>query len=329
MRKKIGIIGAGAWGKALAKHLALQDHEVVLWDQSDHANAHAKTLFSKQSLITVAATLPQLCSQVSGVLCVIDSQYLPVLFKQLAPLMHEGQFLWLASKGLLLDDSGAMLFFQKLVEQTLPQVVRIALLSGPTFAAEVNEHRLTAAVAASTQQEYAQELADWFNSPSFQIELSMDLIGVQLCGALKNPLAVASGMAAALDYGANARAALLVRSLDEMVQLGQTVGAQMQTFYGLAGLGDLILTANSDLSRNYRLGQALGKGMAVEQACASIGEVVESVSNVRPILALAEKNQIVMPTVEQVHAVLCGHQSAVEALQAMFHAFQNKKPVTV
>jgi glycerol-3-phosphate dehydrogenase (NAD(P)+) len=200
----------------------------------------------------------------------------------------------------------------------LPANTPIGVLSGPTFAAEMAAGLPTAITLSSASQEITQEFATLLHDPKrFRVYLNDDLIGVQLGGAVKNVIAIGAGLADGLGFGANARTALITRGLTEMKRLGMSLGAQSETFMGMACLGDLVLTCTDNQSRNRRFGLALGQGMTVDDAIESIGQVVEGYRNTDEVHILANKQNIEMPISEQIYKVLYEGKSAKEAAIAL------------
>jgi glycerol-3-phosphate dehydrogenase (NAD(P)+) len=205
------------------------------------------------------------------------------------------------TKGL---EPGGGRFLSDIVADQLGRGSSRALLSGPTFAGEVARGLPTAVTLAGNADAYVRRLATRFHADAFRVYTSDDLVGVQLCGAVKNVLAIAAGIGDGLGLGANTRAALITRGLAEVTRLGVALGGRAETFVGLAGLGDLLLTCTDDQSRNRRFGIALARGMSIEQAAAHVGQVVEGLGNAREVSSLARRHAVEMPIAEQVHQVL-------------------------
>ncbi len=191
----------------------------------------------------------------------------------------------------------------------------MAALAGPTFALEVAKGLPSAIAVVSHHEQFARDLSQRLSNPHFKVTLGDDLKGVQLCGAVKNVLAIATGLCDGIGFGANARCALLTRGLAEMTRLGLALGAKQETFMGLAGLGDLVLTCTDNQSRNRRLGLALGEGQSIQEAIEKIGQVVEGVGNAQEVLRLAQQYQIDMPIIEQTNQLLQGKITAAQAAE--------------
>jgi glycerol-3-phosphate dehydrogenase (NAD(P)+) len=232
----------------------------------------------------------------------------------LAGLLPANARLAWATKGLE-PDSGRLL--SELAAERLPGITALAVLSGPTFAREVAAGLPTAITVAANRKAFADALSRRLHAESFRTYTSRDLVGVQLGGAVKNVLAIAAGIADGLGFGANARAALITRGLAEMLRLGRALGARRDTFMGLAGLGDLVLTCTDDQSRNRRFGLALGRGTSTERALAEIGQVVEGRGTAREVRRLAQRNGVEMPIVEQAYRVLWDGRPPRDAVHAL------------
>ena len=318
----IVVLGAGSWGTALAMQLARNGHQVTLWGRDAGQMARmAQTRSNERYLpgvpfpegLRLEADLVHAMSQAKLLLLAVPSHAFRDTLQQLKPLLDPATPLAWATKGLE-QGSG------KLLHQIFGEVLgarAATVISGPTFAAEVAKGLPTAVTVASTTPTYARLFAELLHGGTFRAYTSDDVLGVELGGACKNVLAIAAGAVDGLGYGANTRAALITRGLAELMRLGTTLGGQPETFMGLAGLGDLVLTCTDDQSRNRRLGLALGKGVALPLALAEIGQAVEGVKSAPEIAALARARGVEMPIIEQVCRVLageCGAQEAVEAL---------------
>ncbi|MDT8386966.1 MAG: NAD(P)H-dependent glycerol-3-phosphate dehydrogenase [Thiogranum sp.] len=327
------MLGAGCWGTALSMLLAKNGNAVKLWDRDQ---AHIEAMRQSRSnerylpgielpdLLEPVADLAQALSEVDFVLIAVPSGgFRPVLLAVRETLVNPFNLIW-ASKGL---ESGSGKFLHEVVEEELPGMQTIAALSGPSFAAEVAKGLPTAVTMASHDAAYAQTVAALFHCQRFRVYTSEDLIGVELGGAVKNVLAIAAGISDGLGYGANARAALITRGLAEIMRLGTRLGGQRETFMGLAGVGDLVLTCTDNQSRNRRLGLAIGRGISLDTAVAEIGQAVEGVHSARELDALAQRHQVDMPITEQVKRVLFDAEEPATAVQALLN--RESKPETV
>ncbi|MBU6284612.1 MAG: NAD(P)-dependent glycerol-3-phosphate dehydrogenase [Betaproteobacteria bacterium] len=320
---RIAVIGAGAWGTALAIHMAGQ-HAISLWARDpDQARALQAQRENKRYLpgfqfpagIEVVPDLEQVLAEASlWVLAVPMSGLRERLaaIKSLVEPMHWPVLLWLC-KGLE-RDSG--LLAHEVLAQSV-QGVRAGALSGPSFAQETAQGLPVAVVVASAHEDCASTARQAMHHGAMRVYANKDLIGVELGGALKNVMAIAAGVSDGLGMGNNARAALLTRGLAEISRLGETMGAKAQTFMGLTGLGDLLLTATGSLSRNRQVGFALAQGESTENILARLGHVAEGVHTAEVALRLAARFEVEMPITEAVHRLLRGELRPDQALQQL------------
>lgn len=321
-QQPIAVLGAGSWGTALALVLAHNGIPVRLWGHDpEHMAALEKARCNVRHLpdapfpetLTPTASLNGAVDGAGDVLLVVPSHGFRSLVETLAPTLDEGIRIAWATKGLEAESGGLL---HQVVESLLPGRPT-AVLSGPSFAREVAAGLPTAVTIASRDDDFAADLAAAFHNDQFRPYTSRDIIGVELGGAVKNVLAVATGIADGLGLGANTRAGLITRGLAEVVRLGEAMGAESRTFMGLSGVGDLILTSTDDQSRNRRLGLALGRGESVADAVNAIGQTVESVRTAAEVRALADAQGVEMPICEQVHAVVNEQRPAREALEQL------------
>ncbi len=323
MTKKLAVLGAGAWGTALAIHVARLGAPVTLWGhEASHVSRLAQARENTQYLkgvsfpksLSVSADLDETIDQAAGILVVVPSEGFANTLEQLAKLNTKLPILS-ATKGL--DPTSGQLL-HTVAEQALPYSP-FAVLSGPSFAAEVASGKPTAVTVGVEDIATGLLVKQWFHGGAFRLYTSDDIVGVQLGGSMKNPLAIAVGISDGLGFGANARSALITRGLAELMRLGEALGANSQTLVGLSGLGDLVLTCTDDQSRNRRFGLLLARGLGPEKARLKIGQVVEGAKNVAKILALAKTKGIELPICEQIYEVLHqdkAPQSAVDDLLA-------------
>jgi len=306
----IAVLGAGSWGTALAILLARQGRPVRLWGHhpdavarlaAERANARYLPGFPFPPSLQPMAELAQVLDGVRDLLVVVPSGAFRGLLGLLRPLLTAEQRVAWACKGL---EQGSAKLLHEIFLEELGAERLAAVVSGPTFAREVVRGLPTAVTVAASDPYYAAELADALHDERFRAYTSGDMAGVELGGALKNVLAIAAGIADGLGFGANARAALITRGLAELMRLGDACGGQRETFMGLAGLGDLVLTCTDDQSRNRRFGLALGGGMTPEQARASIDQVVEGIGTAREVRRRAEMAGVEMPICDQVYRVI-------------------------
>jgi len=319
----IAVLGAGSWGTALAIQFARSGRPVRLWGR-DRERLVAMSASRRNERYLPSATFPpslevesDLAAALAGahdVLVVVPSTAFRELLTELRPLLAAPMHVAWATKGFE-QHSG------KLPNQVAREVLgaerRIAVLSGPTFAREVGAGLPTAMTIASPHAGYAQTLARELSSENFRAYTSTDIVGVEIGGAVKNALAVGAGLSDGLGFGANTRVALITRGLKEMTRLGVALGARSETFMGLAGLGDLVLTCTDDQSRNRRFGLLLAAGRTPEAALAEIGQAVEGYTAARAIEAVAARASVEMPLCAMVYRVLYEKLPAQEAVRAL------------
>lgn len=321
--RSITVLGAGSWGTALAIQLARSNGIVTLWGHDaelmgnlieQRVNERYLPGILLPSELVMDLDLETSVQNAQDILVVVPSHAFRSVLTAVQPYLAEGARIAWATKGL---ESGSGKLLHEVAQEVLGDGVSTAVVSGPTFAREVAEGLPTAVTVASADAHFASDLAERLHSKTFRAYTSEDVAGVEVGGAVKNVLAIAAGIADGLGYGANARTALITRGLSEMMRLGETLGGQRETFMGLAGLGDLVLTCTDDQSRNRRLGLALGQGKRLEEALAAIDQVVEGVQTAREVHDLALSQGVDMPITEQVYAVLyeaCKPKEAVQAL---------------
>ncbi len=321
---KICILGAGAWGTAVAVNAAAR-HAVALWAR-DAAQIQAMATQRENRRYLRDVALPPAIALHSGAAIeavrgadlVIVATPMAALREQLIALRGLGMPLAWLCKGV--EPAGNADAFGLLPHEIWMQVapeLRAGALSGPSFAQEVARGQPTALVAASAHAMVRDALVDAFHGPSLRVYASTDLVGVEVGGAVKNVLAIATGLCDGLSLGLNARAALITRGLAEMTRLGVALGARTDTFMGLSGLGDLVLTATGDLSRNRQVGLLLAQGKTLVQAVTSLGHVAEGVNCARAVLQRARHLGVEMPITEGVVTLLDGHGSPAEIVTAL------------
>ncbi|MCE3285017.1 MAG: glycerol-3-phosphate dehydrogenase [Steroidobacteraceae bacterium] len=322
-RSTMAVIGAGSWGTALAVHLARTIHRTVLWglappDMTDLARDRVNRRYLPEApfpdALEIAPTLEGAVAAADELLIAVPSHAFRACLDQVAPLLRPGMRIAWATKGFELETG-------KLPHQVACEVlgmsVPTAVLSGPTFAREVGLGLPTAMTVASRDRDYAMELAQRLSGKNFRAYASTDMIGVEVGGATKNVLAIGAGISDGLGFGANTRVALITRGLAEMMRLGVALGAQKDTFMGLTGLGDLVLTCTDDQSRNRRFGLALAAGRSSDEAQREIGQVVEGVLAARAVNAVARTCRVEMPIAEQICKVIYEGAPPREAVAAL------------
>jgi glycerol-3-phosphate dehydrogenase (NAD(P)+) len=306
----ISVLGAGSWGTALAMQAARNGCNTLLWG---HDAEHIEKLKQERKnqqylpdiafpeLMHVTSDLEQAVSFSSILLLAVPSHVFHSNLLNIKPFLSNTSKISWATKGFN-PENGSLL--HSVVTQTLGIHRATAALSGPTFAGEVAAGLPTAITIASSDPLFTVQLTEIFHNHHFRTYTSTDIIGVQVGGAVKNVLAIAAGIADGLGFGANTRSALITRGLNEIIRLGTTLGGQADTFMGLAGLGDLILTCTDNQSRNRRFGLALGQGKSKHQAVTEIAQEIEGISAARETFMLAKKLGIEMPITEQTYRVL-------------------------
>jgi glycerol-3-phosphate dehydrogenase (NAD(P)+) len=321
--ERIGVVGAGSWGTALANLLAKQGHDVCIWSyESDvadsinrsHRNSAYLTDIALDERLKATTSLESAVADAELIVSVSPAQHVRRVMADAAKSMRTDAIVVGASKGIETETLKTM---AQVLAEVLPSeaAVRACFLSGPSFALEVAQEQPTAVTVASHDQEAAARTQQIFQTPSFRCYTSSDVAGVELGGALKNVIAVAAGMAVGLGLGHNAAAALITRGLAEITRLGVRLGANPLTLAGLAGMGDLILTCTGGLSRNRHVGVELGKGRTLDEVLGEMTMIAEGVQTTRAAHALALRTDIEMPIVAEVHAVLFEGRTAAEAVE--------------
>lgn len=316
-RDTIAVLGAGSWGTALAVQLARAGQHPVLWGRAeDEPELLAQRRCNQRYLpgvtfppeLTIEPDIETAVGENRDILVCVPSHAFRLVLKQIKELLADSSRIAWATKGF--EQKTGKLPHQ-VAEEELGKNRPLAVLSGPTFAGEVGACLPTAMTVAATDARFADELASRISSKNFRAYTTGDLIGVEVGGAVKNVLAIATGISDGLGYGANTRVALISRGLAEMTRLGEALGARPQTFMGLSGMGDLVLTCTDDQSRNRRMGLALANGKTVEETAAEIGQVVEGVYAAKAVHEVAIREHCEMPICEQVYRIL--HENAAPA----------------
>ena len=324
---RITVLGAGAWGTAMAMAAAagLAPHAVRLWAR-DAAQAAAMAQAGQNTRYLPGLPLPPALQVVAGsALAAVADADLVILGTPMSALraqLHELRALrvpvaWLCKGVEPAHADGAQGLLAHEVQAQVAPALRCGVLSGPSFAQEVARAQPTALVAASTDAELRTLLVEAFHGPALRVYANEDIVGVEVGGAVKNVLAIATGLADGLQLGLNARAALITRGLTEMTRFGLALGARPETFMGLSGLGDLVLTATGDLSRNRRVGLLLAEGRSLAQAVESLGHVAEGVYCARAVVQRARHLGVDMPIAEGVVAVLDGRLAPADAVRRL------------
>ncbi|MEE9300446.1 MAG: NAD(P)H-dependent glycerol-3-phosphate dehydrogenase [Alphaproteobacteria bacterium] len=319
--EEAGIIGAGAWGTALAQILAQNGRRVRIWAREahvveainrDHANPRFLPGVPLEPAIEATGDLKE-AAAAEVLLLVVPAQYLRTVLERMKADIGKKVSLVIAAKGI---ERKSQRLMSEVVAETVPHAP-LAVLSGPTFAAEVAHGLPTAVTLACAELALGRRLVAFLGSPTFRPYLTDDVIGAQTGGAVKNVLAIACGIATGRGLGENARAALITRGFAEIARLGHALGARDATLTGLSGLGDLVLTCGATQSRNFSLGQALGKGESLKNILAARDSVAEGVATAPAVAALARQREVEMPIVEATSRILHEDASIDESIKAL------------
>ena len=319
----VAVLGAGSWGTALAALIARHGHTTVLWGRDEavveaidrrHENPRYLPGISLPDSLRATTDFAVALSGCDLVLVVVPSHAFAETLRLLAPLRPAHAGVAWATKGF---EPGSGRLLHEVAAEVLGDDVPLAVVTGPSFAKEVAEGLPTALTVHSRDAVFCQQVADALHGPAFRAYTGDDMCGAELGGAMKNVLAVATGVADGMGLGLNARAGLITRGLNEMLRLNIGIGGRPETLMGLAGLGDLVLTCTGDLSRNRRLGLALGRGQSIEDAVRAIGQVVESIQTADEVMRLAQRHGIELPIAENVRDVLHGDITPAEGLKRL------------
>lgn len=329
MSSRIAVLGSGSWGTALAIQFARANRDTIMWGiETDEIEAMSKARVNKTYLpnapfperLQVTTDLDTALAGAEDVLVVVPSPAFRQVLQRLAAGPTKIEHLAWATKGFETDTG---MLPHQVAEDVLGKSVPTAVLSGPTFAAEVGIGLPSAMVIASTDAAYALRLAQSITTDNFRAYTSADITGVEVGGATKNVLAIGAGISDGLGFGANTRIALVTRGLMEMMRLGVALGANKDTFMGLSGMGDLVLTCTDDQSRNRRFGLALGKGANIDEARRAIGQVVEGYYAAIAVHRVATRLNVDMPIVEEIYKVVYEDANPQEAVVALM-----RRPIT-
>lgn len=321
--KVCAVLGAGSWGTALSLLLAKNGYAVRLWDRSaaqvnaineGYENRRYLPGVSLPPIISPTADLANVVQGVASVIVAVPSTAVRAVLTEVVSHLAPGIDLVLAAKGM---ESETGLLPSEVALQLVPAGNEIVVLSGPNLASEVAKGIPTAAVAACPEESAAKRVAALFNSPTFRVYTSADREGVEIGGAVKNVLAIAGGVSDGLGFGDNTKAALLTRGLAEMARFGAACGTKRETFYGLAGVGDLMATAASRLSRNYRVGEAIAKGESLSDVLTRLGQVAEGVTTAKAVTVRAREIGVEMPVCDAVARLLFEGTSPVTEVKAL------------
>jgi glycerol-3-phosphate dehydrogenase (NAD(P)+) len=331
-RVRAAVVGAGSWGTTLALLLHRNGHDVTLWSFEEsvvdevRSGRENRTYLPGVELperLAVTSDLPEALEGAELVVSVTPAQHVGSVMAGAAPHLRGDVLVVSASKGIEISTLRTM---DQVLGEALPAAAmeRFSVLSGPSFALEVARELPTAVVVASPSRDVRLRVQGLFASPTFRVYTNPDVVGVELGGSVKNVIALAAGVAAGLGSGHNTMAALITRGLAEIRRLGIAMGAQAETFSGLAGMGDLVLTCTGELSRNRTVGFRLGEGESLDRILADMTAVAEGVRTTPAVHALAERHGVEMPIVAQVHGILEGTVRPADALRELMQ--RNPKP---
>lgn len=318
--KKVSFLGAGSWGTALAILCANNGHQVTIWsklkaeiDMLRKNREHVDRLpgVKLPDSIVVEEDLEKACTGQDIIVFSVASPFVRSTAREAKPYIKEKQIIVNVGKGI---EEDTLMTLCEILEDELP-MADVTVLSGPSHAEEVSKGVPTTVVVGAKTKKTAMFVQDVFMSDNFRVYTSPDMIGIELGGALKNVIALAAGILDGMGMGDNTKAALMTRGIAEISRLGIELGGKMETFCGLSGIGDLIVTCTSSHSRNHNCGYLLGKGKTLMEAKEEIQQVVEGVNCAKAAMALANKNHVTMPIVEQINAVLFEDKSTAQAMQ--------------
>lgn len=324
---KVGVLGAGTWGIALARMLAVNGKDVTVWSALPEELKNLRATRRHPNLpgmelpesMHYTADLAELCVNKDLLLFAVPSVFVRSTAKKAAQYIVDGQLIVDVAKGM---EEKTLMSMSEVIEDELKNVpghehCRVVALSGPTHAEEVARDLPTLIVAAAKEEQDAKEVQKIFNNQNFRVYTNTDRLGTELGGAIKNVIALSVGIAMGLGYGDNAKAALITRGNAELSRLGMAMGCRAETFAGLSGMGDLIVTCTSMHSRNLHAGMLIGHGMSAEDAKAEVGQVVEGINALPAAKRLEKKYKVEMPIVDVVDAILSGKLAARDAVASL------------
>lgn len=323
--ERIGVLGAGTWGMALARVLSNAGHHVTVWSALEkeveefsatrvHPNLPGMEI---PETIAFTKSIEEVCKDKEVLLFAVPSVFVRSTARNAAPYIRDGQIVLDVAKGM--EQTTHLTMTQVIADELKNPTVKLVAFSGPTHAEEVAKDLPTTIVAACEDLAVAEFVQTLFEGTCMRVYTNSDVFGVELCGAMKNVMALAAGIAAGIGYGDNTKAALITRGIAEIARLGVAMGCKTETFFGLTGIGDLIVTATSIHSRNNRCGMLLGQGVPPQEAVKQVGMVVEGINALPAAMELKEKYKVEMPLTEAVNAVVNEGASPVEQVQILMH----------
>lgn len=327
--RRVAFLGAGSWGTALAILCANNGHKVTIWSaveselemlRVNHEHKDRLPGVILPDSIVIESDLEKTCDDKDILVFSVASPFVRVTAERIRDYVKPGQIIVNVAKGI---EDKTLMTLCEIIEDVLPEA-DVAVLSGPSHAEEVSKGVPTTVVVGAHSEKTAAFVQDVFMCPNFRVYTSPDMIGIELGGSLKNVIALAAGILDGMEMGDNTKAALMTRGIAEISRLGIELGGQMETFSGLSGIGDLIVTCTSQHSRNHNCGYLLGKGKTLEEAKKEVNQVVEGVNTAQAAMNLANKYHVTMPIVEQINAILFENKSAK---QAMYDLLERDKVV--
>lgn len=321
--KNISVIGDGGWGTTLAIYLCKKGYNVSLWGpfpdyleklKNERENIKFLPNIKIPPQINITFDKKQIVEEADLIIFAVPSKFMRSVLQRFSQEEFKDNIVMSVVKGI---EEDTFMRMSEVIQDVLPDVKNVSVLSGPTIAHEVATEKPAACVIASSNKDNRKRLQKIFNSKRFRVYTNPDVVGVELCGAVKNIIAIAAGISEGLGYGTNTKAALLTRSAVEFSRLGKKLGAYPDTFSGLAGMGDLVTTCFSPRSRNRSFGEAIGKGKKKEEIISNMDMVVEGVTTVKAIYGMAEKFELDLPITRQVYEVLYEKKSSVEAVDSL------------
>lgn len=322
-KRKVAVLGAGTWGIALTIQLATNGHEVTLWSavakeiealKADRNNLKGLPGAVLPASVKLTTDIDEALKEYDFILLAVASPYVRSTAKLIASKVKPGSLIVNVAKGI---EDGTFMTLSAVINDEIPSAV-VGVLSGPSHAEEVSRGIPTTVVAGAKSRKIAALIQDTFMGGQFRVYTSADVTGMEIGGALKNIIALAAGISDGCGFGDNTKAALMTRGLAEICRLGEKLGGYEDTFYGLSGLGDMIVTCTSTHSRNWTCGNAIGKGVPVQDAIAGVGQVVEGVNCAKAAYSIAQKYKLDVPIIEQMHLVIFENKPVKEAVEDLF-----------
>ncbi len=324
-KQKIGVIGAGSWGTALATVLSEKENDITIWvrnkeqatDMAEHKENRKYLPGTKlKENITITSEMGEAVRDAAYLLFAVPTQAFRHTFEKAVPFMNDDAIVINAAKGI---EDETYLRLSQVADDVVANITKdkYVVISGPSHAEEVAKRLPTTVAIAGANMETAKNVQELFFTDRFRTYVQDDVVGVELGGALKNIIALGAGISDGMKFGDNAKAALMTRGLTEIARLGEELGAKKETFLGLTGVGDLIVTCTSMHSRNRRCGILIGEGYSVDEAAKKIGMVVESVFTTKAAYGLSKKHNVEMPITEKIYEIIQGKINAKEAVEAL------------